>query len=165
MGGRFHLFPMWQGWGRMHSVTAGGDFVLFVSMQPRPGRSGISHVVGTGVLCTPRGETFNLRLGGDFEKHMGASTDGKHASFYLHQRPGFVSGATGPPHLEFIGAWHNPDVVLDDHASLSREFQPDGRLYSGNPHRRPAGREVISLVLHEGSRAEFDAACKAAKSH
>src|SRR5205085_11482331 len=66
MGGRFHLFPMWQGWGRMHSVTAGGDFVLFVSMQPRPGRSGISHVVGTGVLCTPRGETFNLRLGGDF---------------------------------------------------------------------------------------------------
>jgi hypothetical protein len=128
MGGRFHVIPMWQGWGRIHS--AAGDYVLFVSMQPRAGTRGIAHVAGLGVLCTPRGQTFDLTLGGDFEKHMGASTEGKRVYLYMHKRGGFRSGTASDPRpgLEFHGAWHNPDMVLDDHGSLSRAFKLDGTL-------------------------------------
>src|SRR5215470_15789877 len=47
MGGNFHWFPMWQGWGRMHSSA--GDYALFVRMEPRPGSRGVAHV--SGRLC------------------------------------------------------------------------------------------------------------------
>lgn len=167
MGGRFHLIPMWRGWGRMHSSVAGGDYLLFISMSPHTGRGrGLSHVTGSAVLCTPRGETFNLTLGGDFEKHMGASTDGKRAYFYMHKRTGFFSSSTDThPDLDFYGAWHNPELVLDDHGMLSREFNPDGSLYSSSLSKRPPAHETVSLTLHEGSRSEFDAACKAITGH
>jgi hypothetical protein len=160
MGGKFHLVPMWTGWGRIHSTA--GDYVLFVRLEPRTGTRGIAHVGGAGVLCTPRGQTFNLTLGGDFEKHMGASTEGKHVYLYLHKRGGFFysTASDSRPSLEFHGAWHNPDMVLDDHGSLSRAFKPDGTLY--DLHKGPAARETLTLTLHEGSRSEFDAACKTA---
>lgn len=163
MGGKFHMIPTWHGWGRMHSNS--GDYVLFVTMNPRTGTRGIAHVAGTGVLCTPRGETFNLTLGADFERNMGASTDGKHAYLYLHKRGGFFSSTASDsrPELEFHGAWHNPDLVLDDHASLSRAFKPDGTLYA--PHDPRTTHETVPLVLHEGSQSEFDSACQALKTH
>ena len=157
MGGKFHFIPTWQGWGRLHSST--GDYLVFVNMQPRPGTRGIAHVAGRGVLCTPRGQTFNLTLAGDFERNMGASTDGKHVDLYLHRRGGFFFSTTSDhrPELEFIGAWHNPDMVLDDHGSLSRAFAPDGTLYEPNQKRTPA--QPLPLTLQEGSRSEFDSAC------
>ena len=163
MGGNFHWYPMWQGWGRMHSAT--GDYALFVRMEPRPGSRGVAHVSGTAVLCTSRGETFNLTLGGDFEKNMGASTDGKHVFLYMHKRRGFWSSTASDtcPSLEFHGAWHNPDMLLDDHGILSRTFKPDGTLYESR--NQPAARETVPLTLHEGSRSDFDSACQAIKTH
>ena len=54
MGGSFHMLPTWQGWGRMHSKTAGGDYVIRISMYPKTGRRvGYTHVRGTAWLCTP----------------------------------------------------------------------------------------------------------------
>jgi len=163
MGGSFHWIPMWQGWGRMHSNA--GDYVLFVRMEPRTGSRGIAHVGGIGVLCTPRGEIFNLTLGGDFEKNMGASTDGKHVFLYLHRRGGFFSSTASDsrPSLEFHGAWHNPDIILDDHGIMSRTFKPDGTLYEAR--NQPAAHETVALTLHEGSRSDFDSACSAVKTH
>ncbi len=163
MGGNFHPIPVWQGWGRIHASA--GDYLLFVNMQPRPGSRGIAHVAGTGLLCTPRGETFKLTMGADFEKHMGFGTDGKRVYMYLHQKPGFFtfSGDTHPQ-LDFHGAWHNPDMVLDDHGSLSREFLPDGTLYNGDLHKQPGAHNPLALILKEGSRADFDAACKTTKA-
>lgn len=70
MGGGFHIIPMWQGWGRLHSTASGGDYVLFVSFSPRNGTRGVPHVAGRGELCTPRGERYTLSVGGDFEKHL-----------------------------------------------------------------------------------------------
>ena len=162
MGGKFHMIPMWQGCGRIHS--AAGDYVLFVRMQPATGMRGVAHVKGIGALCTPRGETFALTLGGDFEKYMGSSTDGKRVYLYMHKRSGFFTSTASDtrPGLEFHGAWHNPDMVLDDHGSLSRNFKPDGTLYE--LHHQPSARDVLPLTLHEGSRSEFGSACKA-KEH
>jgi hypothetical protein len=161
MGGRFHMIPMWQGWGRIHAPA--GDYLLFIQMSPRTGTRGVAHVAGVGVLCTPRAQKFNLTLGADFEKHMGASTDGTHIYLYLHTRPGFFSSTASDtrPDLEFIGAWHNPDMVLDDHGSLSRAFKPDGTLYG--LHERRGVQETLPLTIHEGSKSEFNSACSTAK--
>lgn len=163
MGGQFHPIPYWQGWGRIHAPA--GDYLLFVHMEPRPGTRGVAHVAGTGALCTPRGETFNLTLGGDFEKNMGMSTDGKRAYLYLHKKPGSFFRSVGDtrPELELHGAWHNPDMVLDDKGTLNREFMADGRLYDGNPHRQPGAHGPLPVTIKEGSRSDFDAACKAVR--
>ena len=163
MGGRFHPIPYWQGWGRIHAPA--GDYLLYVDMEPRTATRGAAHAGGKGVLCTPRGETFNLTLGADFEKHMGASTDGKRVYMWLHKRPPYFFGSSGDDHprFELHGAWHNPDMVLDDHGTLNREFLPDGRLYSADPHHQPGAHNPLQVTIQEGSRADFDAACRKAR--
>jgi hypothetical protein len=165
MGGRFHVLPMWQGWGKMHSNTAGGDYVIQLYFYPKTGRHlGTTHVKGNAVLCTPRGEKFNLSLGGDFQKDLRTDTNGKTASFYMDNY-NIKSQFTGQnrPELELRGKWNNPDLVLDDHGSIARNFEPDATLYNGHSPSRPYMREVVPVTLHEGGNAEFEAACKAVK--
>jgi hypothetical protein len=169
MGGRFHPIPLWRGWGKMHSAS-GRDYVLYVWFEPyhySGRRVAISSagpgVVGWGTLCTPRGESYNLHVSGGMERHMGSSTDGKHMSIYLNRRPwyfGFVGLWDERPQLEFHGVWHNPDLVLDDRGSLDRAFNADGTLHSGPGPARTPGERGAQLTLHEGSKSEFEAACR-----
>jgi hypothetical protein len=167
MGGDFHPIPQWTGWGRMHSNLA-GDYVLYVSLSPstnRSGTGGVSHgrpqVSGRGFLCTPRGGTYRLRLGGDFDKPSGTDLQGKSAYLYMnHYSP---LGGSNAPSLEFRGKWNNPDLVLDDHGSLTRAFDPGGTLVT-NHHMRPYIQEVVPVTLHPGSWSDFEAACAALKS-
>jgi hypothetical protein len=163
MGGKFHAIPFWQGWGRLHAPA--GDYLLFVTMTPSTGTRGVGHVTGNGVLCTPRGETFPLKLGADFEKNMGASTDGKRVYMYLHKKPPSFFRSVGDtrPSFDLHGAWHNPDMVLDDHGTLNREFMADGRLYNGDLHKQPGAHGPLPVTIKEGTRSDFDAACTAAK--
>jgi hypothetical protein len=163
MGGHTHFFPQWTGWGRMHSKIA-GDYAVYVSLSPsfrRTGRGG-PHITGPGAVCTPRGETFRLRFGGDFEKLSGSDLQGKKAYLYGNRYSAF-SGSTAPS-IEFRGKWNNPDLVLDDQGSINRAFDPDGAL-ARNTHMRPYIQEVVPLTLHEGTHAEFDAACAAIAKH
>lgn len=161
MGGRFHIIPQWSGWGRMHSNLA-GDYALFVSFSPKTGKGlGPTHVSGNAVLCTPRGETYKLRLGGDFQNPHGIDLQGKTAHLYANRYSTF-SGSTDPS-LDFRGKWNNPDLVLDDHGSLNRAFDPGGALVT-NHHMRPYTQEVVPVTLHEGSKSDFDAACAALKA-
>src|SRR5690349_18039225 len=47
MGGRFHWFPMWQGVGRLHSNSGGGDYAFYLYFYPKSTRwSGLRHVDG-----------------------------------------------------------------------------------------------------------------------
>jgi len=161
MGGHFHIIPQWSGWGQMHSKTA-GDYALLVTFSPKTGRGlGMTHVSGKGVLCTPRGEQYKLRLGGDFENPHGTDLQGKTAQLYMNNYT--VLSSSTAPSLEFRGRWNNPDLVLDDHGSLNRAFDPGGALVT-NHHMRPYMQEVVPLTLHEGSREDFDAACAALKA-
>lgn len=161
MGGHFHLIPQWSGWGQMHSKLA-GDYALFVTFSPKTGRGlGLTHVSGNGVICTPRGEKFKLRLAGDFENPHGTNLQGKTVHLYASNYSA-LSGSTAPS-LDFRGRWNNPDLVLDDHGSLTRAFDPGGSL-AANQHMRPYMQEVVPLTLHEGSHADFDAACAALKA-
>lgn len=166
MGGRFHLLPRWHGWGRMHSSTAGGDYVVYLSISPTTGRGlGLSSVAGNGLLCTPRGETFSMSMSGDFDKSIGLDTDGKTASFYLYSRSkANRTSAKARPGLELRGKWVNPDLVLDDHGSIANNFGSDAKLFPGNLPARPAIGEVVPVTLHEGSKNEFEEACAAVKT-
>ena len=161
MGGHFHIIPQWTGWGRMHSNLA-GDYALLVTFSPKTGRGlGLTHISGNGWLCTPRGEQFKLRLGGDFQNPHGTDLQGKTARLYMNNYT--VLSSSTAPSLEFRGMWNNPDLVLDDHGSITRAFDPGGTLVT-NKHMRPYMQEVVPLTLHEGTRADFDAACAALKN-
>jgi hypothetical protein len=161
MGGQFHIIPQWTGWGRMHSKLA-GDYILYVQLSPaRPSKfaRNVPWVSGRAVLCTPQGERYKLHLGGDFDKPSGTDLQGKKAHLYMYNYSA-LSGSTAPS-LDFRGKWNNPDLVLDDGGSLTRAFDPGGKL--ANPHMRPYVQEVAPLTLHQGSWSDFQAACSAMK--
>ena len=150
----------------MHSNSAGGDYVVYLSFSPKTGRGmGLSNVAGNGLLCTPRGETFSMSVSGDFDKNIGTDTNGRKASFYLYSRnqANRVSAKTRPG-LELRGQWVNPDLVLDDHGSIANNFGSDAKLYTGNLPGSAAPGEVVTVTLHEGGKSEFESACAAAKS-
>ncbi|MGE5321681.1 MAG: hypothetical protein ACM3SW_02385 [Actinomycetota bacterium] len=166
MGGSFHVIPMWQGVGRMHSSKAGGDYVLYLWFSPKVGRTlGPRHVTGNGFLCTPRGEKFYLSVGGDFQKDMWLDSNGKTARFYMDNRSA-KSQFSGDrrPYLELRGKWNNPDLVMDDHGSIARSFEPNGTLYTGHSPSRPYMAEVVPVTLHEGGKSDFEAACKSVQA-
>jgi hypothetical protein len=167
LGGHFRPWPVWQGWGTIHAAP--GDYVVFMEMFPTS--SGIHttlsgpSVKGSGMLCSPHGEKYNLRLSGGFSKKgIGIQTDGQPFSISLSEPLNFLA-ANRDTRLSvgFHGAWKNPDLVLDDRGSIARYFNPDGTLYSGDPRKHPAPGQPLMLTLHEGSRSDFNAACAAAK--
>jgi hypothetical protein len=166
LGGRFHPLALWQGWGRLHS-SAGEEYVLFVRMWAAPGRhGGHPSVTGTANLCTPLGQRFSLRLRGSFldKQPWRIDSDQRAMRLSLYRRPDFSSffGTERRPRFELHGAWHNPDLVMDDHGSLSTAFLPDGRVYDGPSRSQPAARGNATVTLRAGGHAEFEAACRAA---
>jgi hypothetical protein len=181
MGGRFHLLPYWQGWGRLHSNSAGGDYAVYVYFSPQVRRySGLRSVTGTAVLCTPRGQKFSLKLGGSFGPPDDAASrsrgfhmpgpdsrdlNGRSASFFMYNRTAqhIFNGGNSRPDLELRGRWNNPDLALDDHGSLARNFDHNATLFpDGKNH--PYMGEVSPVTLHEGGKSDFEAACAAVKS-
>ena len=163
LGGHFHILPLWQGWGRMHSPA--GDYVVYVQMQPaRRGSWGMpASVSGSGSVCTPRGESFNLRVSGGFlRRRIGVDTDGEPFTLGLAQPLNFLN-TNQDSRLKFTlqGAWHNPDLVVDDRGSIARAFNPDGTVYAGDPHKRPEPGAPLQVTLHPGSHSDFHSACAA----
>jgi hypothetical protein len=122
----------------------------------------VPHISGQGFLCTPAGERYRLRLGGDFDKPSGIDLQGKSAYLYMNNYTVFSSSRA--PSLQFRGKWNNPDLVLDDGGSLNRAFNPGGKLVT-NAHMRPYVQEVVPLTLRQGSRSDFDAACSLIAKH
>src|SRR5260221_3224341 len=129
MGGQFHIMPAWQGWGRMHSNAAGGDYAIYVWFWPDSGRlRGLTYVKGNAMLCTPRGERFNLTLGGNFERPAGLDLNGKTASFYMYNRTVKHILSGGNP-------WPGPRLAARGTNHYSRPTLPPpapGNIY---PHR------------------------------
>jgi hypothetical protein len=165
LGGSFHWVPMWQGWGRLHSRTA-GDYVLFVRMLPSPAGSragfGGPNVTGVAYLCTPRGERFTLRLGGDALERFWLNSEGKRFHLYMYRWPGYFESFTvwdRRPRIDLVGRWNDPNLVMDDHGTLSRAFNEDGSFYSGRERFQPAARETLQITFKEGRWSDFDSAC------
>jgi hypothetical protein len=164
LGGTFHIIPSWQGWGTLS--TTSGKYVLFVRFQPRPSGSRVMpgpSVGGEAYLCSPRGETFYMRLGGGMRRGIGLSTDGEKISLYMNHRSGFFANlkADHRPSIELRGQWQNPNLVMDDHGSISRAFEPDGTVSGGHDPHRPYPGPIVPVMLAPGSYSGFEAACKA----
>ena len=162
LGGNFHILGYWQGWGKLHAKS--GDYVLFVRIEPTSRGSRLyprSNLKGVSYLCTPRRERYRLSLGGDMRLHLNLSTDGEPIHLYMMNWPlwygQFITDHR--PSLEFRGHWHNPDLVMDDHGSISRAFQSDGAVYDGHDRNRPYSTDNVPITFVEGSYSEFEAAC------
>jgi hypothetical protein len=170
MGGPFHWLPWWSGVGRMHSDSGGGDYAIYVWFWPDHGKfRQLAYVQGRAMVCTPRGERFNLTLGGDFVKPDGVwrlrDLNGTKVSLYMFNRTAkhIFGGASPRPELKLQGRWQNPDLVLDDDSSIQRNFDHNASLrtsLTGVPYKG----EVSTVTLREGGKNDFDAACAAVKT-
>src|SRR5262249_23445307 len=172
LGGESHTLPYWQGVGTMHAPE--GNYIVLMGFGPWTGRrrtvgvtlSGPS-VTGSGSLCSPHGEIYkSLRVHGSFiNRGIGADTDGEPMWLGLQERLNFIgSNSDTRISVNFRGKWNNPDLELDDHGSLRRMFNPDGSRWSGKPSKRPEPGAPLELILHPGSRSEFDQLCAAAQA-
>ena len=166
LGGKFHIMPFWQGWGRMHSK--GGDYLVWVQFEPTPRGSKMyleTNLTGRAFVCTPRGERLPMHLGGGMRKHLNLSTDGEAIHLYMDYWPlgfgGFITDHR--PSLQFRGHWQNPSLLMDDHGSVANAFEPDGTVYRGHSPNRPYSTEGVSITFVQGSSSEFDQACAAMK--
>jgi hypothetical protein len=164
LGGRFHVFPVWQGIGHMQASS--GDYVLSFWISPAPGGRtfNLPYFTGWGYLCTPRGEQFKLRVTGGMHERTGIDSNGKEMHLSLQRRPwyyAFVGTWDHRPRLDLRGRWQNPDLVMEDGGSLSQAFLPDGRLYLGPPRNQPVAREKLRIVLRETGWLGFTAGCRA----
>jgi hypothetical protein len=161
LGGTFHILPYWQGWGKLHAKS--GDYVLFIYIHPTPSRSKLyleTSLTGDAYVCTPRGENIRMRLGGGMPKHLNLSTDGEPVYLYMYHRPWNAAFLVNrSPRLEFRGWWRNPSLVMDDHGSIARAFQPDGAVYHGSGAKRPYLTEVVPVTLNSGSYSQFRESC------
>jgi len=162
MGGHFHLNPKWSGWGRMHSDTS-GDYAIYITISPSFGRGrSFTDIAGKGALCTQRGGNYRLSVAGSFQEGSGADPQGRTVTLYPHNYNPKLTGQNDPS-LEFLGRWSEHDLVLDDEGSVNKAFDADGGLARKNQSNSGI-KERVSLILHEGSRTDFDAACAAFKS-
>jgi hypothetical protein len=167
MGGDFHPLGYWAGWGRMHSKTA-GDYFLYVeiSPQPRPMERILPHtfVKGNARLCTPNGNRYFLKLSGAMSPHIYFSTAGQPIRLDLQNwRDVLIIGQEKRPNFSLWGQWGQREVVADDRQTLSKAFLPNGILRRPGAHIEPAELEDIQLKLHEGTYAQWEAACTAAQ--
>jgi len=162
LGGNFHIIPSWQGWGTLHAKS--GNYVLQVNMNTNIKGRRSSDLRGAALLCTPRGERFRLTLTGNMRKHLNLSTDGEAIHLGMSYLPyGSSFSGDGRPSLELRGHWQNPNLVADDNGSISRAFEPDGRVYHGHDRNRPYASEIVPITLTQGSSSDFEAACAAAR--
>ncbi len=164
LGGKFHIMPMWQGWGKEH--TKSGDYLVWVRFEPTPRGSRMyleSNLTGTAYVCTPRGERLPMHLGGGMPKHLHLSTEGESIRLYMDYWPLWTGGfiADHRPSLQFRGHWQNPNIVMDDHGSIANAFQPDGTVYRGHDPNHPYSTQGLPITFVEGPRSEFDQACAA----
>lgn len=163
MGGNFHPLGYWSGWGRMHSKSA-GDYFLYVTLSPVTyGHETFPawDVKGTGNLCTPKGESFRLRLGGDMPRKFYVNSVGQPISLWMaNWRETLPVGAEKRPSFNLWGHWGEREIVADDRKTLSKAFLPDGTLRPNGSRIAPSNTEDIQFILREGSYGDFERACR-----
>jgi hypothetical protein len=164
LGGHFHPLPYWQGWGRTNVASAGGNYLLFVRVEPSSRGSKMyltTNLSGIAYLCTPKGERFRLSLGASMARHLPVNTLGQPIHLYMSNAPGWKTQflTDRRPYLNFYGNWGDGQLVLDDRKAISNTFLPDGSLYKAHDQNHPEGGEVAHVTLKEGSYDDFEAAC------
>lgn len=154
LGGHFHLWPGWQGWGTLHSASAGGDYKLYVRFTPTPsGPPYLSKSLkGDAFLCTPRGERYHLRLGGGMPKKLPLNTVGQPLRLYAYNSSG-LSQFSGDrrPQLDLSGVWGPTGPMMEDRGSLAKAFLADGTLRPKSDPAKYKSTENIHVNFEEAS--------------
>ena len=129
MGGNFHPLGYWEGWGLMKSKTA-GDYVLFVRLSPTV----YGHQMfpawdlkGNAYLCTPKGERFTLRLGGDMPRTFSVNSMGPPIHLWMDNwRATLPVGANTDPIIRVAGPLAPSDGIGAARHGLPCAFQLAG---------------------------------------
>ncbi len=150
MGGHFHWLPGWQGLARFHTVTSGGDYVLWLRFNPTTPGYLKSSLNGNAYLCTPRGERFTLHMGGSMPRNTGRDLAGVplHLYMFRYTTGAQLSGDTRPK-IDLWGSFGDRVLTVDDHATVAHAFNADATLNDG--HWEASRDEAVHFVLHEGS--------------
>lgn len=168
LGGSFHPLPIWTGWGKMQSSQA-GDYFLYVEIWPstKALETIIPHtfVRGRGYLCTPKGEHFYMNLSGEMRPRIYLNTVGEPIELDMRNwRTPMPVARQLRPSFSIWGSWGRGEITGEDRQSLSKNFLPDGRLRPQNTYAAPAEMEDVRVVLRQGSRSQWESACRISAS-
>ena len=162
-GGHFHALPYWQGWSRVHSDAAGGDYVLFVRLTTANPRSRIypsSGVAGISYICTPKHERIQLALRGGMAYKLPLDTIGQPITLEMLYRPWNSAPHTdNRPSLQIHGVWADHGIDADDQASIANAFAVDGSVIRADTPSHPHIPETLHFTLREGQYSDFMKAC------
>ncbi len=159
-GGHFHLVPGWTGRGWMHSNAAGGDYFLLVRFEPTMPGYRKSPIQGTASLCTPKGQKFRLRFGGDMPHNHGTDLRGVPIHLYFYGWSGLQLSPDRRPSFDLYGTFGDSELVMGDQGGLATAFRPDGTLYGPRDHR-VRSHESAHVVLKEDSSWVSSTSCPA----
>ena len=153
IGGRWTPALTWHGIGQLKSST-GATYGVFIEVGPEMHRGrGASNLGGRAKLCTPQGEIYSLRVNG-YLKQAWLDADGKPVTFYLR------SPQDTRPKISFtlFGAWHGPELVLDDKGSMAMSFSADGGA-KGYLQGQNGPKENTAGILRYATEGEFSSVC------
>ena len=159
-GGHFHLVPGWTGKGWMHSSASGGDYFLLVRLEPTMPGYRKSPFNGNAFLCTPNGEKFRLRFGGDMPRGHGTDLRGVPIHLYFYNWTAFQVSPDRRPRFDLYGTFGDSELIMEDKGSLSSAFRPDGTLYGPRDHRSRSP-ENCRVTLREDPSWVSSPACPA----
>jgi hypothetical protein len=147
-GGHFHLVPGWTGRGWMHSKAAGGDYFLFVRLEPTMPGYRRSPINGNAFICTPKGEKFRLRFGGGMPRGHGTDLRGVPIHMYFYSWTGLQLSPDRRPSFDLYGSFGDCELIMEDRGTLAGAFRPDGTLYGPRDHRS-GKKENSHIILRE----------------
>ena len=158
IGGCFTPFLTWQGSGKL-LTKGGGEYPLYVYFYPSShfsrlhmdGLRPAGGVQGSGWLCTSRGVTQRLTLGGTIYGGW-RSTEGSLIGFRLLELK-VIDVGQGQGYFDLYGKWRGPELVMDDRGNPGGQFRSGLRI------------EHASVTLDWGSYSDFKAVCASLPEH
>jgi hypothetical protein len=148
-GGHFHPLGGWQGWGRFHSASGGGDYDMWVRFEITIPKRLKSPLSGTAIVCTPRGERLKLNLLGSMPREHRADLANVPLHLYMNRiAPLATTIDDRRPHLDLWGAFGDSVLEVEDRGSIGRAFAPDGTVRTSDA-KVPRGAENIHITFKE----------------
>lgn len=135
VGGKVRFLPLWQGVARVGGP--GGTYRIAIWFSPSSQGSSVlpsTAIAGSGVICTPKGERYSLKITGGASGSVWRDMNGHEFHLYAVHRPfGYsLSGKdVSRPRLSFYGRWVGPDLAMNDRGALNHAFRADGSLDEG----------------------------------
>jgi hypothetical protein len=117
IGGRWTPLLMWQGSGKLRTKS-GAEYPLYVNFYPsahfsrlhREGLRPTGGLQGSAWLCTSRGVTQRLKLGGTIYGGW-SSTEGSLMAFRLLE-PKVIDVGQRQGYFDLAGKWRGPQLVM-----------------------------------------------------